>query len=121
MKIKLYITLLFCGLTLTTISQNSMEEAFKTCKAESISEYFNESVELSILDDEDVYTKTQAQIIIKTFFIQYPCESFEIVHKGAAKGDSKYTIGNMKLKEESYRVYYISKNNKILELSIEEE
>lgn len=82
--------------------------AFKAGNAQALSKYFNINVELVIQDSEDVYSKAQAEQIVKQFFIKFPPNDFVIVHQGG-KDDSKYGIGSLKTSKGNFRVYFLLK------------
>ncbi len=77
-------------------------------KAELISKYFSNTVELTINSKEDIYSKTQAQIILKDFFKKNIPQSFSILHEGG-KGESRYAIGSLKTSRGKYRVTILLK------------
>ncbi len=99
--------------------------ALKSGNAEVLSRYFDESVELAILDDEDLYSKEEAKELLSEFFSSHKVSTFSQVHKGTSKGeDSHYVIGDLDTAGENYRVYLYLKVNGdqfvIQELRIEE-
>ena len=59
-----------------------------------ISSYFGNNVDLTIVNAEEVYSKAQAEQILKDFFTKNPPKSFSIIHRGVSKEGSKYAIGN---------------------------
>ena len=75
----------------------------------------NETVELVILEKENVYSKTQAEQILKNFFVSHKPTSFEVLHNGGSD-KSKYYIGTLKTERKAFRVYYLlkTKNDKTL-------
>mgnify|MGYP003564756667 CR=1 FL=1 len=80
--------------------------------ADGISVYFDESVELAILDDEDVYSKQVAAKKLKAFFAQYPPRGYSQVHRGTSKSkDSIYCIGNLTTEQAVFRVYIYMRVN----------
>jgi hypothetical protein len=83
--------------------------AFKTGNSKALASYFNSSIELVILDKEDVYSKTQAEQIVKEFFAKHKPLGFTKLHEGGKDG-AKYVIGNLKTSNGTYRVYFLLKN-----------
>ena len=75
-----------------------------------LSRYFNQNVELVVLENDNVYSKAQAQQIVANFFSSYPPESFTIAFDGGKEG-AKYVIGNLKTKNGNFRVYLLLKKN----------
>ncbi len=86
--------------------------AIRTGNYKQIASYFNNNVDMTILSKEDVYSKTQAEIILKDFFIKNPPKSFVILHQGNSKEGAKYSIGSlMTTQGTSYRTYFFVKQN----------
>jgi len=98
--------------------------AFKQGNAKVLAKYFNANIELVVLDKEDIYSKTQAEVIVRDFFSQNPVSDFSIVHQGGKEG-AKYVIGNLSTSKGNFRVYIYMKtvggNAVISQLRIEKE
>lgn len=82
--------------------------AFSAGNSNAISAYFGQTVELTLFDQEEIYSKTQAQIILNNFFKENPPSSFKIIHQGG-KESSKYAIGSLKTSGNSYRITLLLK------------
>jgi len=79
---------------------------------ETLSKYFDETVEICIIELEDMLDKDEAKSEIKTFFAANQPESFRVVHNGTSKGqDSRYFIGELKTVNDKFRVYVYMKNS----------
>jgi hypothetical protein len=97
-------------LAITIDTPQEIITGFSQGKAEMISKYFKESVELTIENRENVYSSTQAEIILKDFFSDNTPQGFTILHEGG-KEDSKYSIGNLQTNHGNYRVTILLKLN----------
>ena len=101
--------------------ESKMVAAFKTGNSDKIASHFSENVDLSIEGKEDLYSRSQAEQILKTFFLTHRPKDFKIIHKGKS-GQSEYFIGELSA-EEVYRVTINSKtaggDKKITSLTIE--
>ncbi|MCF6356631.1 MAG: DUF4783 domain-containing protein [Draconibacterium sp.] len=84
--------------------------SLQTGNAKVLSDYFNDNVELVVLDNDNVYSKSQAKQIVSNFFSNFTPESFSVIHQGG-KEDSKYVIGNLKTNNGSFRIYFLLKSN----------
>lgn len=85
---------------------SSITKALNSGDATTLSKYFDSDVELSILDNEDFYSKAEASKIVTTFFNDNITKSFTRAHSGQSKGsDSQYVIGNLSTSVGTYRVY----------------
>ena len=80
----------------------------KSGNAKSLSQYFNQNVELVVLDNDNVYSKAQARQIVRNFFSSFSPETFT-VHHDVRKEGAKYVIGNLNTKNGSFRVYFLLK------------
>ncbi|MFM7016860.1 MAG: DUF4783 domain-containing protein [Bacteroidota bacterium] len=83
--------------------------AIRSGDAKSVSRFFSNSVDLTLISQEDVYSKAQAEQIIKDFFNKNTPRSFSIIHRGESKDGAKYAIGNLTTSSGNYRVYYYFK------------
>ena len=97
-------------LAITIDTPQEIITGFSQGKAEMISKYFKESVELTIDSRENVYSSTQAEIILKDFFSNNTPKGFSILHEGG-KDDSKYSIGSLLTNHGNYRVTILLKLN----------
>lgn len=83
--------------------------AIKSGNSSGLAAFFNANVELVILDKEDVYSKVQAEQIVKDFFSKNKPSNFTILHQGGKEG-AKYAIGSLVTNTGTYRVYFLIKN-----------
>lgn len=101
-----------------------ISQSIKTGNSKELAKHFNNEVELVILEKEDVYSRYQAEHIMKDFFIKFHPSSFSILHEGGKEG-SQYAIGNLNTSDGVFRVYFLikSKSNQpfIHQLRIERE
>lgn len=108
---KIFIT--FFLLTISTFCANAQSNdinlALKTADYKYLSSYFNSSVELNILDIEGLYSKVQAEIILKDFFQKNNPINFTSKYTGFSKDGSKYSIGNLETTTGNYKTYFFFK------------
>lgn len=103
----LSVSLLFLSFTLDMA--DDIAAAIRTGNPKNITNYFIESVDLKVIDQEDVFSKQQSEMILKDFFLKHPVKSFSIVHKSAPKNSSQYIIGTLETTNGKFRVYFLSK------------
>jgi len=77
--------------------------AISTGNSAVLAGYFNPSLTLAILEKEDIYTRQQAELILKDFFARNTPVSFTVLHKGGKEG-SQYAIGNLVTSSDVFRV-----------------
>ena len=85
-----------------------IQTCFKNGDSKKLAEYFNNNIELVVLENDNVYSKAQAQQIVNKFFSTNTPEEFSIIHDGGPES-AKYAIGNLKTKNGSFRVYFLLK------------
>lgn len=76
--------------------------ALKTGNSAEIARYFDNTVEITLPDKSNSYSKSQAEVVLRDFFNNNPVKSFEVLHKGE-NGGSQYCIGTLSTKSASYR------------------
>ena len=108
---KIIFFLLFVITTVNTDANNIPKEiitCFKTGNAKALTDFLYTNIELQVLDDENVYSKVQAEQIIKHFFDQNKPVDFVIVHQSGKEG-SEYAIGTLHTLTGRFRVYFLIK------------
>ena len=90
---------------------------------EGILNLADKEIDLCLLDDQNIYNKSEARKKLQTFFSIHPPASCQPVHSGKSKERrSAYVLGKMKAKDGSiYRVFiYANAKDKLMELRIDE-
>ena len=77
--------------------------------AKEIASYFNANVELTIKTQTSVYSKAQAELILKYFFEKNVPKSFTILHKGSSNEGTRYAIGNLTTSSNAFRTTFFVK------------
>lgn len=98
---------------------------FKQGNSKEIAKSFASSVELIIIDQEDVYNRAQAEQILKDFFLKNPPSKSTIIHKLSNNPNYRLTILSLVTKTEKFRITVTMKKSSnaflITELRIEPE
>ena len=92
--------------------------------AKKMSEFFHQSLEMTILREDYTVSKNQATRIMENFFEKNVPLEFSISFEGT-KEQSKYAIGSLKTRQGSFRInlFFLQKggNRLIYYMSIEKE
>ena len=84
--------------------------AIRSGDAHSVARYFSSTVDLTILQQEEVYSKAQAEQVLRDFFSKNTPRSFNLIHKGVSKEGAKYAIGTLVTAQGTqYRTYFFVK------------
>jgi len=84
---------------------SQVKETIKAGSAKELSRFLNETIDVTLNDGPQSYSKTQAEFVFRDFFKQHPPEEFNIIHQGTSKGGQTFGIGQYKSGTETYRVY----------------
>jgi hypothetical protein len=76
--------------------------ALRSGNSTELAKYFDENVELTLPDKSDSYSKAQAQLIVKDFFVNNVVRGFELKHKGDAPG-GHFCIGTLQTNAGNFR------------------
>lgn len=101
---------------------NELSNNFKQGNVKEIAKYFANTVDVTLPNSEDQYSKSQAEIVLKNFFTQHPPSSFNLEHQGASN-NGKYMVGSLVTGKGTFKVYVFVKDiggqKSISELKIE--
>ena len=86
-----------------------IEIALKAGNANELAKLLHSSVDLNIPDNEGVYSKAQAELILKEFFSKNNPTGYKTLHKGSSKDGARYSIGNLETDKGMYRAYFYMK------------
>jgi len=108
-KSLIFLIFLFGLLRLPVTAQEDptdrIAEAISQSDAKSLAGYFNETIDLGLPDNDNSYSASQGEMIMRDFFRKHPPSSFEIIQKGTTDPDSRFAIGTYKTGTNEFRVY----------------
>lgn len=103
--------ILFASFKPAAISIDEVVVAMKTGNVATVAVYFDNTVEITLPDKGNSYSKTQAEIVLKDFFSNNPVKGFEVIHKGQNAG-YQYCIGTLVTKNGNFRTTIQMKQKK---------
>jgi hypothetical protein len=95
--------------TYNTPNLAAVTKAISDGDASALGAYFENTVEMTVLDKQDVYDSPKAVQVLKDFFTKNKPKAFTPMHQGSSKGNaSHYTMGDLSTSGGNYRVvvYY---------------
>jgi len=117
MKHLLLLTCVLSALAMPSSAQDGrttserIEVAIRAGNAHELAKLLNSTVDLNIPDTEGVYSKAQAELILKDFFSKNNPKSYKTLHRGSSKDGARYSIGNLETENGMYRAYFYMKKN----------
>lgn len=90
-------------------------EALKEGKAKEIAKFFDNTVEITIADKNNSYSRSQAEMVLHDFFLNNHAKDFQVIHQSENEV-SWYCIGNLTTTSGLFRttIYLKQKGNKPL-------
>ncbi len=82
--------------------------AVKNSDAETLSHTFNEQIELVLPQKTAVYSRKQAEMVMKNFFEQNQVSEFKLIHQGK-KDKASYAIANYYTSNGQFRFTFLTK------------
>ncbi len=111
MKTLIVIFALLMPLAVEQPNMASVTKALSEGDTATLGNYLDNTVELTILAIQNVYSKAQATTVLTDFFAKNKPRAFNAVHQGSSKGSaSHYTIGDLSSATGNYRVYLYYKS-----------
>ncbi|MFZ6050868.1 DUF4783 domain-containing protein [Halocola ammonii] len=102
---------------------NEISNAFAKGDAAAIVDHFQADVDMTVLDEEDVYSPEEAREVLEKFFAEHNPTGFKVKHEGTSKLNDQYRIGDLTTDNGSFRVTFFLKGKsnvmKIEQLRIE--
>ncbi|TKC03865.1 DUF4783 domain-containing protein [Pedobacter frigoris] len=83
---------------------DTLSTHFKSGNSKEIAVNFSSSVDLIIIDEEDVYSKAQAEQILRSFFSKYPPTKSTVIHRLNNNPNYRYGALSLGTKNGVFRV-----------------
>lgn len=112
MKTRAIILLLavsFSSVAFATDVIDGIANAIRSGNPANISKYFINNIDLKVISKEDVYSKPQAEMILRDFFSKHTVKSYTVAHKSEPKNGSQYVVGTLDTSNGKFRVYFLIK------------
>lgn len=84
---------------------NQVKETIKAGSAKELSKFLYQTIDVTIDDKVESFSKAQAEFVFRDFFRQHPPNEFSIIHQGSSKGGQPFAIGQYKSAADTYRVF----------------
>lgn len=86
--------------------------AFKNADQRMLARHFNSKVEITLLDQSNVFSKSQAEMVMKDFFERYVPTDFNMMYNTSSGAEgTRFAIGQLDTQNGRFRIYFILKAN----------
>lgn len=103
-------TVILSSFLMSVIPYSKFEEGFNSNSPKLVIEGSKEKIMLNVLGVEGVYSKAQAELILKDFFNKKPNGDFRFIFKGKESKEETFAIGTYETDQETFRVTFQFKN-----------
>ncbi|HBG71691.1 MAG: hypothetical protein A2W93_06730 [Bacteroidetes bacterium GWF2_43_63] len=86
---------------------DKISDAIRSGDASQLAACFAPTIQLSVPGKKGDFSRTQAEIIMRDFFSQYPPSSFTVNSEGKTSGTNYYTLGSYVSGAIRFKVYYV--------------
>ncbi|HPH82312.1 MAG TPA: DUF4783 domain-containing protein [Flavobacteriales bacterium] len=106
----IFLTLSLGFAPLTKDIGNDIAAAIRAGNARQLSGFFNNNVDLTVLGKEEMYSKAQAEQILRDFFQKNAPRSFNLKHHSSNPTSAQYGIGTyVSMQNARFRIYFLIK------------
>ena len=90
---------------------DEMAAAINSGNPKTITRFFVDNIDMKMIDKEEIYSKQQAEMMLKKFFDTHPVVRFAIAHKSEMKNGAQYAIGTLETKKGKFSIYFLTKTS----------
>jgi len=83
--------------------------AIRSGNSKALAAFFSSTIEVALPARDGTYSKVQAEMMIREFFVKYPPTSFVVDQKGSSTGGAQFIIGTYKCNEKVFKTYILLK------------
>lgn len=95
-----------------TETVKEIKTTFKSNNIKDLSKTFNNSLKVRVLNEDGMYSRSQAESVLSNFMKKYPISDFQIIHQGESKeGGLHYAVCKYISANQAFRVYILLKQN----------
>jgi hypothetical protein len=108
-----FVALLLSSFTPPSTGISDIVAALRSGNASQVARYFDNTVEITLPEKSNSYSRSQAELVLRDFFENNGIRGFNVIHQGENAG-SQYCIGSLVTKSATYRttVYMRQKGDK---------
>ena len=103
---KMLLNLIFLSFIIICFSFISLDDVISGIKkgdAAEVSKYFDNTIEITLPDKSNSYSKSQAELVLRDFFNTNSIKDFEVLQRGDNDAGSQYCTGTLQTKNGIFR------------------
>lgn len=95
---------------LVTAKAQALEDVMNSVRSANVTtltKYFDNIVAITISSNQATYSKTQAEMVLKDFFMKNQVKDLEVVQSGTAGTNSQYFVGKLTTSGGPFQLYVV--------------
>lgn len=90
---------------------DDIASSIKESNTKELSKFFSSTVSMTLLNDDGVYSRVQAEIILREFFNRNVPATVTVAHRLDSNPNFRYVVLNLETTKDTFRVSYKLTNN----------
>ncbi len=90
---------------------DDISSCIRSANTKELSKYFSSTVSMTLLNDEGIYSRVQAEIILRDFFSRNAPNQVKVAHRLDSNPNFRYVVLNLETSKDTFRVSYKLTNN----------
>ncbi|WP_379018863.1 DUF4783 domain-containing protein [Parapedobacter deserti] len=90
---------------------DDIASCIRSANTKGLSKYFSSTVSMTLMNDEGMYSRVQAEIILRDFFTRNTPTGVKIAHRLDSNPNFRYVVLNLETSKDTFRVSYKLTNN----------
>jgi hypothetical protein len=109
----LFILSFFTALVVNAQALEDVTNGIRSGNETAVSKYFDNTVAITISNNQSIYSKAQAEIVLKDFFNKNQVKDFTVKQGGPSGENAKYAVGTLTTSNGVFQIYLVMrlKNN----------
>ena len=105
-----------CFFAITSVAHmndviDDISSCIRSANTKELSKYFSSTVSMTLLNDEGIYSRVQAEIILRDFFSKNAPTAVKVAHLLDSNPNFRYVVLNLETAKDTFRVSYKLTNN----------
>jgi hypothetical protein len=114
----LFISLFSLSFSLRDITDD-VTNSLKQGNASELVKHFAEKVSIKVLNQEDLLSKAQAQVLIEDFFSKHKVKNYQTSHTSIVNSDQQFITGALDTNNGKFRISILVRGSVISQFRIE--
>jgi hypothetical protein len=100
---------LFIAFAVNAQALEDVTNGIRSGNESAVAKYFDNTVAITISNNQSIYSKAQAEIVLKDFFNKNQVKDFTVKQGGPSGDNAKYAVGTLTTSNGVYQIYLVMK------------